>query len=278
MWGSPPSSSSAVAGPVLMRWWETSRSAPSVTPEPGPAVVGGPLPEPNLPGVAEPTAGPPGDDANARAAREAHALYQRGDVAAACERYRELVARAGRDEARRSAGQLPGAPRPGRLPGRPARRGGRALPASRRCVAGPGSLGGPGDRARRARASSRGARRPSSRVSARFPNDPELLYLLADVQERQGRTREAVETLRRLLARESRPRPRPDPPRAARARAGRGGRLLEPGEPALPRALRGRRRDRRGPLGRPTISSVPTSPSGVTSASTRRIASRSAST
>ena len=36
-----------------------------------------------------------------------------------------------------------------------------------------------------------------------FPNDPELLYLLADVQERQGRTREAVDTPERLLARES---------------------------------------------------------------------------
>ena len=41
-----------------------------------------------------------------------------------------------------------------------------------------------------------------------FPEDPELLYLLADLQERQGRSREAVETLKRLLARESGPRAR----------------------------------------------------------------------
>jgi tetratricopeptide (TPR) repeat protein len=36
-----------------------------------------------------------------------------------------------------------------------------------------------------------------------FPDDPELLYLLADLQERQGRTREAVDTLKRLLARQA---------------------------------------------------------------------------
>src|SRR5262249_61731495 len=38
-------------------------------------------------------------------------------------------------------------------------------------------------------------------AAARFPDDADVVYLLADIQERQGRTREAVETLRRLLAR-----------------------------------------------------------------------------
>jgi hypothetical protein len=36
-----------------------------------------------------------------------------------------------------------------------------------------------------------------------FPDDPELVYLLADLQERQGRTREAVATLKGLLARDA---------------------------------------------------------------------------
>src|SRR5262249_4177077 len=36
-----------------------------------------------------------------------------------------------------------------------------------------------------------------------YPDDSDLLYLLADFQERPGRTREAAETLRRLLARDS---------------------------------------------------------------------------
>jgi hypothetical protein len=35
---------------------------------------------------------------------------------------------------------------------------------------------------------------------SRFPDAPDLLYLQAEVQERQGRTRDAAETLRRLLA------------------------------------------------------------------------------
>ena len=190
-----------VAGPVLMRWWETSRSAPQ-SPGAGPAVAADPLPEPNLPGVAEPTAGPPGDDANARAARQAHALYQQGDVTAACERYRELVARGGGDEARRSLGSCQA--RLGRdayQAGRP----GEAVEHYQRAVdAWPDrgywaglaiAHGGAGELARGQAALEQGLRA--------FPNDPELLYLLADIQERQGRTREAVDTLRRLLARES---------------------------------------------------------------------------
>jgi hypothetical protein len=38
-------------------------------------------------------------------------------------------------------------------------------------------------------------------ASQRFPDDADVMYQLAEMQERQGRTREAVDTLRRLVAR-----------------------------------------------------------------------------
>ncbi len=191
----------AVGGPVMMRWWETSRTSPP-SPGPGPVAVAEPSPGPSLPGVVVPTAGPPGDDATARAAREAHALYQQGEVAAACERYRELAARSGRDDARRSAGNCYA--RLGRdafqagRPGEAVEHYRRALDAwqDRNHWAGLAiAHGGAGELARGQAALEQGLRP--------FPDDTELLYLLADIQERQGRTREAVESLRRLLARDS---------------------------------------------------------------------------
>ena len=192
-----------VAGPLLVRWWETRRAA---GPPPGgdsaavaPADA---LPEPNLPPAAEPVAAPAGDDADARAAREAYALYQRGDVATACERYRDLVVRSGRDDVRRSLGGCYA--RLGRdayQAGRPAeavehyRQAVDASPERAHWAGLAIAHGGAGALARGQAVLEQGLRA--------FPDDPELLYLLADLQERQGRTREAVETLRRLLARES---------------------------------------------------------------------------
>ena len=190
-----------VAGPLLMRWWENSRGTPPAAGT-GSTVVADALSEPNLPRVVEPTAGPPGDDATARAAREAHALYQRGDVAAACQRYRELAARTGQDDARRSAASCYA--RLGRdtyqagRPGEAAEHYRRALdawPDRNHWMGLAIAYAGAGDLSRGQSALEQGLRA--------FPDDPELLYLLADLQERQGRTREAVETLRRLLAREA---------------------------------------------------------------------------
>jgi tetratricopeptide (TPR) repeat protein len=192
-----------VAGPVLVRWWEARREAPQPTGGGSPAIAPAEaLPEPGAPGAVEPAAGPAGDDADARTAREAYALYQRGDVATACERYRELAGRSRREDVQRSLGACYA-----RL-GRDAYQAGRAAEAVehyRRAVdalpdrafwAGLAiAHEGAGDLARGQGVLEQGLRA--------FPDDPELLYLLADFQERQGRTREAVETLRRLLARES---------------------------------------------------------------------------
>ena len=190
-----------VTAPLLLRWWETPRAV-SPFPGAGSTTVAESLPEPSLPGVVEPTAGPPGDDAAARGAREALALYQRGEVATACERYSQLAARTGQDDARRSAGSCYA--RLGRdtyQAGRPGeaveqyRRALDAWPDRNHWVGLAVAYAGAGDLSRGQSALEQGLRA--------FPDDSELLYLLADFQERQGRTREAVETLRRLLARET---------------------------------------------------------------------------
>src|SRR5262245_26168864 len=93
-----------VAGPPLVRWWETSRAlAPPVGTAPVTSEPQGAMPEAVLPRVAEPAAAPTsGDDPAARAVREAYTLYQRGLIVEACERYREVAAHAGRDDVRRS--------------------------------------------------------------------------------------------------------------------------------------------------------------------------------
>ncbi len=192
-----------VAGPILMQWWEARRAVgPPSGGESAAGASADALPEPSVPTAAEPVAAPAGDDSAARAAREAYALYQRGDIATACERYRDLAGRSGRDDVRRSLGGCYA-----RL-GRDAYQAGRyaeAVEHYRHAVdASPDRAhwaglaiahGGAGDLARGQAALEQGLRA--------FPDDPELLYLLADVQERQGRTREAVETLKRLIARES---------------------------------------------------------------------------
>jgi hypothetical protein len=192
-----------VAGPVVARWWEARREAArpagGAPPSAAPAEA---LPEPSLPRAVEPVPAPAGDDADARAAREAYALYQRGDVATACERYRELAARSRRDDVQRALGACYA--RLGRdayQAGRPAeavdhyRRAVDAAPERAHWAGLAVAHGGAGELARGQAALEQALRA--------FPDDPEFLYLLADFQERQGRTREAVEALRRLLARES---------------------------------------------------------------------------
>jgi tetratricopeptide (TPR) repeat protein len=144
---------------------------------------------------------PAGDDPDTREAKEAYALFQSGDIATACERYRQLAARSGREELQRSLGTCYA-----RL-GRDAYQTGRyaqAIDYYRQAVDASSdrahwaglaiSYAGAGDLAR-------GQSVIEQAVRA-YPDDPELLYLLADIQERQGRAREATETLRRLLVRD----------------------------------------------------------------------------
>ena len=123
-------------------------------------------------------------------------------MAAACERYRDLAARSRRDDVRRSLGGCYA-----RL-GRDAYQEGRAADAVeyyRQAVdAAPQRDHWAGLALAHARAGELGRGQSVVEQALRtFPEDPELLYLLADLQERQGRSREAVETLKRLLARDS---------------------------------------------------------------------------
>jgi tetratricopeptide (TPR) repeat protein len=192
-----------VAGPPLLHWWQAPREETAQSSGDPPAAAGGDMPpEVSLPRAPEPAPAPAGEDADARAAREAYALYQRGQVAAACERYRDLASRSRREDVQRSLGGCYA-----RL-GRDAYQAGRfaeAVEYYRRAVdAVPDRAhwaglaiahGGAGEHGRGQSVLEQGLRA--------LPDDPELLYLLAEVQERQGRTREALQTLRRLLARES---------------------------------------------------------------------------
>jgi Flp pilus assembly protein TadD len=192
-----------VGGPPVARWWEARRVEVPIEEAARPATEPvGVESEASLPAVAEPVAAPRGDDADARAAREAFSLYQQGQVAAACEKYRDLEARSRRDDVRRALGGCYA-----RL-GRDAYQAGRADEAIehyRRAVdVAPQRehWGGLALAHARAGDAARGQAIVEQGLRA-FPDDPELLYLLADLQERQGRSREAVETLKRLLARET---------------------------------------------------------------------------
>ena len=190
-----------IGGPLLMRWWEERRTTLVASDGAAPAAAPEPLPEPTLPHPAPPAPAAAGDDPDARAAKEAYTLFQRGDVAAACERYRQLASRSGRDDARRSLGSCFA-----RL-GRDAYQAGRyaeAIDYYRQAVDASSDRaywaglaiahGGAGDLAR--------GQAVVEQALRSYSDDPELLYLLADFQERQGRTREAVDTLRRLMARD----------------------------------------------------------------------------
>jgi len=127
-------------------------------------------------------------------------LYREGRVAEACEKYREVVSRASSDEARRNLGACLA-----RL-GREAYQANQAQLAvehyQRALDANPSAREiwaalaiahvKTGDLTR--------AQSVLEQAVRSFPDDAEVLYLLAEVQERQGRTREAADTLRRLHA------------------------------------------------------------------------------
>jgi tetratricopeptide (TPR) repeat protein len=193
-----------VAGPPAARWWQAQRvvSSPSEGTSGLTSTSASDAPEPSVPNVVEPVAASGSDDQEAEAAREAFALYRRGQVAAACERYRDLAARSRGDNVRRSlAGCY------ARL-GRDAYQADRFAEAAdhyRRAVeAAPVREHWAGLALAHARAGDLARGQSAVEQALRdFPDDPELLYLLADLQERQGRSREAVDTLKRLLARES---------------------------------------------------------------------------
>jgi len=190
-----------IGGPLLMHWWEERRTARGSAARESPAVALAPLPEPSMPRAIQPSPASATDDPDARAATEAYTLFERGDIASACERYRQLAAQSRREEVRRSLGACYA-----RL-GRDAYQAGRyadAIGNYRQAVDATSertywaglaiAYGGAGDFAR--------AQSVLVQALRGYPDDPDLLYLLADSQERQGRTREALETLRRLLARE----------------------------------------------------------------------------
>jgi hypothetical protein len=191
------------AGPPLLRWWQAPAppaATPAGAPAPGTArTVRAVAPEVVVPGP-EPVAAPRDDDPDARAAREAYALFEQGQVAAACQRYGEL-ARTGREGSRRALATCHA-----RL-GHDAYQAGRPAEAAEQYRR---ALEAHTDRAHwiglvlaLARAGEL-ARGESAAVQALrdHPDDADLLYLLADVQERQGRSADALATLRRLLARE----------------------------------------------------------------------------
>jgi tetratricopeptide (TPR) repeat protein len=193
-----------VGGPPVARWWMAppGRSAP---PPPAPATEGAPPASVEAGSVvpaAAPVAAPRGDDPDAGAAREAYALYQGGRIAEACERYGEIARRTGGDADRRAlAGCQARLGRDLYQAGRP----GEAAAAYRRAVeAAPEREHWIGLALAHARAGDLARAQAAAEQALRaFPEDPELLYLLADVQERQGRSRAALDTLRRLLARDA---------------------------------------------------------------------------
>lgn len=189
-------------GPPLVRWYEAPPSGHAPRPVSSPGVAATPRPSLDLPAPGgEPAPAPvAAGSAEATASEEALGLYRQGRVAEACERYREVAARASGEDARRNLGSCLA-----RL-GRDAYRAGQAPAAvqhyQRALEAHPEgreiwtalaiALVKAGDLS--------AAQSVIERALGRFSEDPETLYLLAEVQERQGRTREAVETLRRVLA------------------------------------------------------------------------------
>jgi tetratricopeptide (TPR) repeat protein len=192
-----------VGGPPVMRWWQT-RQPPGPSDGarlPASESASAPLPA-SPPDTAAPVLAVRSDDPDAQAASEAATLYRRGDIAAACERYRDLVARSRRDDVRRALGACYA-----RL-GRDAYQAGRfgeAVEHYRAAVdAAPEREHWLGLALAHARTgdAARGQAVVEEALRA-FPEDSNLLYLLADLQERRGRTRDAVETLKRLLAREA---------------------------------------------------------------------------
>lgn len=188
-----------VAGPPAVRWALERWVAPPVPPRP--LAVRQPPRPPVTPSAPAPEIAPsvPAEGPDAALAREAYTLYQDGRVAEACERYRALAARTEAEVIQRNLGSCLA-----RL-GREAYEANRtelAVEHYRRAVeAYPGA---PQIWAGLALAHVKaqnlaGAQAVLDRGVQTFPEDAELRYLLAEVQERQGRSRDAAESLRRLL-------------------------------------------------------------------------------
>jgi tetratricopeptide (TPR) repeat protein len=189
-----------VGGPSGVRWvldhWVNpparEPTAGAAMPEARPSVA--PPAVASEPAPAGPVTGP-----EAALAQEAFTLYQQGRLAEACDRYRDLVNRVGGAEARRNHGAcLARLGREAAQAGLPAmaidyfERAVQASPETPRLWVG-------------LAAAYLGARDPGraqsvlEQAARTFPDDPELLYRLAETHERQGRSRDAAETLRRLL-------------------------------------------------------------------------------
>ncbi len=189
------------AGPSALRWFSERGSASDRDGRAGAAPTGARAPvEARLPaatGPAAPVGGP-----EAVLAREAFQLYQEGRVAEACERYRDLANRTSGEDVRRDLSRC--LARLGRdayqanLPEQAAEQYRRAIEAFPSAPELWLSLALAHAKARNLG----GAQGVLEQAARSFPDNMDILYLLADVQERQGRTREAAETLRRLLARE----------------------------------------------------------------------------
>ena len=192
-----------VAGPPVLRWWEARQQAPPPdATQPAASAPAAAQPDASPPEVAAPAVAGRGDDPDARAVREALDLFQQGQVTAACEQYRDLATRTRRDDIRRALGTCYA-----RL-GRDAYQAGRLVDAIEHyraaVAAAPTREHWNGLALAHARAGDPARGQAVVEQALReFPDDLELVYLLADLQERQGRTREAVETLKRLLAREA---------------------------------------------------------------------------
>lgn len=193
-----------VGGPPLARWWEGRPLAPPAPSPPGPEAPapasGASLAGEGLPGTT-PVAAPREDDPDGRAAREAYALFQGGRVAEACERYGEIAQRTGREDARRAlAGCHARLGRDHDQAGRPGeaaehyRRALDADPAREHWLGLAASLARAGELDR--------AEATLEQALRTYPDEVALLYALAEVQERRARTREALGTVRRLLARD----------------------------------------------------------------------------
>ncbi len=184
---------------VMARWGGRPGGAGS---DGGPAGAG---PRPSIEAAApsvEPSAPSAGPGPEVALLREAYALYQQGRVAEACDRYRAAADRIGSEEVRRNLGSCLG--RLGReayqanLPEQAIEYYQRALEAYPEGRAAWVALALVHVKARNLGQ----AQGVLDQALGRFPDDADVLYLLAEVQERQGRTRESAETLRRLLARE----------------------------------------------------------------------------
>jgi tetratricopeptide (TPR) repeat protein len=187
-----------IGGPKAVEWaggWRRGAEAP---PAAGPAPDARPLATPGP--SAEPTAPEAGPGPEAPLLREAYALYQEGKLAEACEKYRDAVNR-GSAQARRGLGGC--LARLG-LAAYQADQAAQAVDYYQRSLEASADDRTVWSALALAHAKARDlprAQQVLEQATPRFPDDGDLLFLLAEIQERQGRTREAVETLRRLVAR-----------------------------------------------------------------------------